>query len=95
MRSRYTAFALGDEAYLLDSWDPATRPRELRLDRRREWVGLQIVATTRGGLFDDEGSVAFRASYRDGAKPGVQEENSRFRRVDGQWRYVGPAGSRD
>ncbi len=89
MRSRYTAFAVGDETYLLDTWDPATRPRELRLDLRRQWTGLQIVATTRGGLFDAEGTVRFRASYRDGGRNGVQEENSMFRRVDGRWHYTG------
>lgn len=26
MRSRYSAFAVGDEAYLLRSWHPTTRP---------------------------------------------------------------------
>lgn len=90
MRSRYTAFAVEDAAYLLDTWDPATRPAKLRLDPRRTWTGLQITATTHGGMFDDEGTVAFRASYRDGNRDGVQEENSRFRRIDGRWYYVGP-----
>jgi SEC-C motif-containing protein len=89
MRSRYSAFALADETYLLDTWDPATRPVALGLDPRRKWTGLQIVATTRGGLFDDEGTVRFRASYADRGRDGVQEENSLFRRTDGRWHYVG------
>lgn len=94
MRSRYTAFALGDATYLLDTWDPATRPAELRLDPGREWTGLLITATTRGGMFDDEGTVAFRASHRDGGRRGTsgeQTENSRFRRIDGRWHYVDAA----
>ena len=32
MRSRFTAFAVGNSQYLLDTWDPETRPSELGLD---------------------------------------------------------------
>ncbi|MCW3040562.1 MAG: hypothetical protein JWM31_2467, partial [Solirubrobacterales bacterium] len=31
MRSRYSAFAVGDPVYLLASWHPSTRPRSLEL----------------------------------------------------------------
>ena len=44
MRSRYSAYVLGDEAYLLDTWHPRTRPAELDLDRdgRVRWLGLKV-----------------------------------------------------
>jgi SEC-C motif-containing protein len=32
MRSRYSAFAVGDAGYLLRTWHPARRPRNLSLD---------------------------------------------------------------
>jgi SEC-C motif-containing protein len=32
MRSRYSAFALGEAAYLLSTWHPSTRPRALDLE---------------------------------------------------------------
>ena len=32
MRSRYSAFAVGDADYLLATWHPTTRPAELALD---------------------------------------------------------------
>ena len=32
MRSRFTAFALGDADYLLRTWHPDTRPESLELD---------------------------------------------------------------
>lgn len=83
MRSRYTAFALGDVSHLRRTWDPSTRPRRLTLDATT-WTGLEIVATTAGGPDDDAGTVTFRASY-DG---GVLAERSRFRRTDGAWRYL-------
>ncbi len=83
MRSRYTAFALGDVSHLRRTWHPATRPRRLTVDATT-WTGLEIVATTAGRPDDDAGTVTFRASH-DG---GVLAEHSRFAQVDGTWRYV-------
>lgn len=37
MRSRYTAFALGDADYLLRTWHPSARPRTLKLDPMCAW----------------------------------------------------------
>lgn len=84
MRSRYSAFAVGDAAYLLRTWHPSTRPRALTLDGTR-WLHLEVLAHT-GGLLDAEGSVRFRAH----STGGVVEEDSRFVRDGGRWAYVGP-----
>jgi SEC-C motif-containing protein len=88
MRSRYSAFAVGDAGYLRDTWHPATRPRSVDLDPAVRWTGLEVGATTGGGLFDTEGTVSFRAHSRAGGQEHVQAEHSRFRRVDGRWVYV-------
>jgi SEC-C motif-containing protein len=88
MRSRYSAFALGEAAYLLATWDPATRPRRLELDEGIQWRRLEIVETVGGGPFDRDGVVEFRAHYRRGQARGVQRERSRFRRDGRQWFYV-------
>ncbi|GAB2918171.1 YchJ family metal-binding protein [Rhodococcus aerolatus] len=88
MRSRYTAFALADEAYLLASWHPRTRPRALRLDAGQRWTGLEVGPTTGGGPFAAEGTVAFRARWAAGGRTGVLAETSRFVRVDGRWVYL-------
>ena len=88
MRSRYSAFALGDPAYLLATWHPTTRPLTLDLDPSVRWTGLEVLATTGGSLLGTEGTVEFRAHYlRDGGA-GAQHENSRFARDGGLWRYV-------
>ncbi|MGD9526789.1 YchJ family protein [Pseudonocardia sp.] len=87
MRSRYTAFAVGDTAFLHETWDPETRPRRVIADSRLRWTGLEVIGRTGGGLFEAEGTVDFRA-HHDGA---VVAESSRFRRLDGRWVYVGPA----
>lgn len=88
MRSRYSAFAVGDVEYLLKSWHPDTRPRKLTLDPAQHWERLEIVATTGGGLLHKEGTVEFRAHYRHSSHTGVLHEHSRFTRVGGDWLYV-------
>jgi SEC-C motif-containing protein len=88
MRSRYSAFVLGDAGYLLRTWHSSTRPGRLDLDDTVRWTGLEVLATTGGSLLAAEGTVEFRASYLVGHRAGAQHENSRFVREDGQWRYL-------
>ena len=88
MRSRFSAFALGLERYLLDSWDPSTRPDTVGLDGDVEWRRLQIVDSCLGGPSDDVGVVEFRASFRENGRPGLLQERSRFARARGRWVYV-------
>lgn len=90
MRSRFTAFALGDEAHLLRSWHPSTCPDDVRIVPGQRWVGLEIVATDAGGMLDQRGEVEFRAHHERGGRPGVLHERSRFVRHEGRWVYVGP-----
>ena len=46
MRSRYSAYVLGNEAYLLATWHPDTRPAVLGLadDAPVKWLGLDVLA---------------------------------------------------
>jgi len=88
MRSRFSAFARGDAAYLLASWHPSTRPRTLEVDADVTWRRLQIVDTVAGGVDDADGVVEFRASYRDAGGAGLLHERSRFIREAGRWLYL-------
>ena len=63
MRSRYSAFAVGDAGYLLRTWHPSRRPRTLSLDPALRWTGLAVLETRDGGLFDATSTVQFRALY--------------------------------
>lgn len=89
MRSRFCAFAVGDAEYLLRSWQEATRPARLTLDPSVHWTRLEILSATGGGPFHTEGTVEFRAYYRErgGAEEFIQE-NSAFAREGGAWAYV-------
>lgn len=88
MRSRYSAFAAGDAAYLRDTWHPRTRPGSLDLDPDQTWRRLDILATRAGGPFDDAGEVEFVARFRTPARRGHLHEVSRFVRERGRWYYV-------
>ncbi|MCD7441885.1 hypothetical protein K4B79_27125 [Streptomyces lincolnensis] len=84
MRSRYSAFVKRDEAYLLRTWHPRTRPPRVEFDPGMRWTGLEILATGEGTAFHATGTVTFRASFKGGSL----HERSRFERVEGAWVYV-------
>ncbi|WP_427914553.1 YchJ family protein [Ramlibacter sp. MMS24-I3-19] len=87
MRSRYTAYVLGDVAYLRASWDPATCPADVMPDAATKWLGLEVRDHR---LIDaDHAEVEFVARYRIQGRGGRLHERSRFRRdAQGRWLYV-------
>lgn len=88
MRSRYSAFALGLEEYLLATWHASTRPAALNLKEgpQPKWIDLKVIASA---LQDaDHGTVHFVARCRIGGKAERLEETSRFLRENGHWYYV-------
>lgn len=88
MRSRYTAYVRRDEAYLLATWHPSTRPASLGLasDAAVRWLGLDVRRHDRPG--EDRARVEFVARYRVGGRAVRLHEVSRFVREDGRWYYV-------
>lgn len=87
MRSRYTAYVLGLEDYLLSTWHPSTRPEQLNLteEPRPKWLGLLVNHAESDG---DRGVVSFVARYKVGGRAYRLSEHSRFVREDGRWFYV-------
>ncbi|MBO9644847.1 MAG: hypothetical protein J7603_17180 [Pseudacidovorax sp.] len=89
MRSRYSAYGLGDEAWLLATWHPRTRPASLQLADSTpvQWLGLDMRAHLPLGA--DRAEVEFVARSRDGTgRASRLHERSRFVREDGRWYYV-------
>jgi len=86
MRSRYSAFVLGNVPYLLRTWHSSQRPAELTLESGGKWLGLEIKHHRVTGT--DTAEVEFVARYREGGKAVRQHERSRFVREDGCWFYV-------
>jgi SEC-C motif-containing protein len=91
MKSRYSAYALGNGRYLVDTAVPENRYEEdVALIEahaaRTEWLMLEIVDASEAG---DEGTVEFKAFYRENGVVQVLHEKSRFVRTDGAWYYAG------
>jgi len=84
MRSRYTAYALGDVDHLFRTWHPATRPDDLTELPQLDWLGLDILEVVDGGPGDDYGIVEFEARHAGG----MLHERSRFMRRAGRWVYI-------
>jgi SEC-C motif-containing protein len=90
MRSRYTAYACGNEAYLLATWHVSTRPPTLALHQQNalRGLGLKIVRTELGGNTNDHGIVEFIARFRIDGKGFRLHEISRFVKEQDRWYYV-------
>lgn len=90
MRSRYSAWCLQRNDYLLDSWHPSTRPARLTPDSANpvHWIGLKILNTLSGGSQDDAGTVEFVARGKVNGRAQRLHEISRFVREQGRWYYV-------
>ena len=89
MRSRYTAYALRDGAYLQATWDITKRPESIDFSRETiNWLRLEITETKKGGIKDSKGQVTFKAFYSQDNEEYVMNEISRFTKQGGRWFYL-------
>lgn len=99
MRSRYTAYTLRDEAYLLATWHHSTRPAAGLFDAEEglTWLGLTVKSPLRlrkrqdveeCDAAADTDTVEFVARYKIGGRAHRLHELSRFVREQGRWFYV-------
>ena len=87
MRSRYSAFVLGDSDYLLATWHPDRRPPDLELDPGARWLGLDVRSRQR--IDDSHAEVEFVARSRTpGGKAVRLHERSRFVKENARWFYL-------
>lgn len=88
MRSRYTAFAIPDAAYLMRTTLPAKRKFHNENDlwewaRANTWTKLEIT-----GL-PSVNQVAFKAYFTDAqGNQQIHHELSLFQKMNGRWFYV-------
>lgn len=93
MRSRYSAFAVGNLPYLKET---IAGKAALTLDsdnlsqvlNTHQWLGLDIVSSTEDQQNTDHATVEFRALYDNQGKYGLLHERSEFKRINGRWYYV-------
>ena len=90
MRSRYTAYALGNYGeYLLATWLPETSKGLTAAslsEKSLDWIRLEILNSHQSG---DEGRVEFKAYYKtDDGELNILHEKSSFRRINRRWYYA-------
>ncbi|MGR9116220.1 MAG: YchJ family protein [Gammaproteobacteria bacterium] len=89
MRSRFTAYAKHDDAYLLSTWEPSKRPASIDFSKdQAEWLRLEILSCKKGGKNDSKGLVEFKAYYLLDGEEHVMHELSRFNKEGGRWLYL-------
>ena len=81
IRSRYSAYALGELDHVFRTWHPRTRPDAISPRPGTTWTGL-VVHRAEGDL------VEFTAHFRNAEGAGVHHEVSRFEQRGGRWVYV-------
>ncbi len=89
MRSRYSAYARGQHAYLKRT-SAARLRKTVGADKSDpvQWVGLAVLETTDGGPDDTTGTVTFEARFLYQGEERVLREKSQFTREKGRWVYV-------
>ncbi|MEM7067555.1 MAG: YchJ family metal-binding protein [Pseudomonadota bacterium] len=97
MRSRYSAFAKQEIAYLKETTWPARRKHFDEAgyrDRAKNsiWLGLAILETSAGQETDSQGTVTFSAKSMMGGEVLDQTEKSLFKKKAGHWYYVKAVG---
>ncbi|NIE67612.1 YchJ family protein [Burkholderia sp. Ax-1719] len=91
MRSRYTAYVLGEAPYLRATWSAETCPADLDVDPNEpgapRWLGLAVKRHEQ--IDETHAIVEFIARHKSGGRAYRLHETSRFTRGDdGRWRYV-------
>jgi SEC-C motif-containing protein len=88
MRSRYSAYATANEAYLRLTWHPDKRPgvNEPLISPTTKWVGLDVLSHQ--VLSPTTAQVEFVAKYKEGGRAQLMKELSNFVSIDSKWVYV-------
>ena len=98
MRSRYSAFALKNASYILQTEKLKVANSSFLLEeqlRETTWIKLELLST-RGGLeTDNSGEVQFRATYFNSGRMNQMTEHSLFKRINGKWMYTGTKAPAD
>jgi SEC-C motif domain protein len=93
MRSRYSAYVLGEIDWIVASHDPAGRDEVDRSSTEKwskeaRWRGLEIKSKTDGQPGDSTGQIEFVATYELGNQAVAHHEIARFKTIEDRWHYV-------
>ncbi len=88
MRSRYTAYVLEQEAYLLATWHASRRPADCVTDAGTRWLGLEVRDVQAQDTTHAEVEFVARMRHPGGQASRLHERSRFVREDDGRWYYV-------
>ena len=94
MRSRYTAYALGDVDYIFSTMREkalsATNRRQVERSMQHvEWLGLNVLEFSAVNEKSTQATVEFIAYYKEnGGVRSKLHEKSQFKKYNGRWYYT-------
>ena len=92
MRARYSAYVVARMDFIFETTHPDQRQGYDHAGTKQwaessEWLGLEIVGTTKGGQEDEGGEVEFIARFREKDVLREHHENAQFKKVSGRWYF--------
>ena len=93
MRSRYTAYTVGNIDYIRTTLAPESQhdfdaANTKKWAKQSKWLGLKI-HTASGGVSDKKGTVEFTATYKEKTETLEHHEVSKFRKDEtGRWLFL-------
>jgi len=92
MRARYSAYTRVEMDFIFESTHPDNRkdydPEGTRTwAENSEWLGLQIINTSKGTTNDTTGEVEFIARFKESGTSREHHENALFKKQDGIWYF--------
>jgi SEC-C motif domain protein len=92
MRARYSAYVGARMDFIFETTHPDQRQEYDHAGTKKwaessDWLGLEIIGTTKGGQEDDGGEVEFIARFREKDVLREHHENAQFKKDNGQWYF--------
>lgn len=93
MRSRYTAYVIGEIDYIVDTTLPEMKDG-INVEATKawsedsSWIGLEIHSLEEGSESDDFGYVEFTAKYENLGEIQEHREKAFFKKEDSKWYFV-------
>lgn len=97
LRSRYSAFVVGDVDYIVDTHHSKTK-KDVKRDeiaqwsKESTWKGMKVLEKEAGEASDDKGVLIFHAQYEQNGKHQDHMERSFFEKENGEWRFLDAHG---
>jgi SEC-C motif-containing protein len=93
MRARYSAYVLAKMDFIFESTHPEHREGYDHAGTKEwaessEWLGLEIIGTSKGGTDDSVGEVEFIARFSQNGVKNEHHEAGQFKKKGGEWFFT-------